>query len=138
MDYSDYPPEKTPYAMRDANYIIRKAREHGENIGSFAERLLSGTFPWAMLRQAQKLLRLTEKYGNERIDAACRRAIGFELINVNRVQRIVEQSLENEAEASNDRPPQIVQLPLRFLRDPKTFNHNHCDEEKDSGNQDVS
>lgn len=137
-DYSDYPPEKTPYAMRDANYIIRKAGEQGENIGSFAERLLSGTFPWAMLRQAQKLLRLTEKYGNERIDAACRRAIGFELINVNRVQRIVERSLENETGASNDRLPQVVQLPLRFLRDPKTFNHSHCDEEKDSGNQDVS
>jgi len=137
-DYSDYPPEKTPYAMRDADYMIRKAKEQGENIGSFAERLLSGTFPWSKLRQAQKLLRLTEKYGNERIDAACRRAIGFDLINVNRVQRIVERSLENEAGSSKNRPPQVVQLPLRFLRDPKTFNHHHCDKENENGNQDVT
>jgi transposase len=121
-DNADYPKEKSVYAMRDANYLIRKAGECGKNIGHFTEKLLSGTFPWAKLRQAQKLARLTEKYGNDRIDTACLRALNFDLINVHRVQRIVEMALENEKAPT--RGASVIQLPLRFLRDSQTFNHN--------------
>lgn len=121
-DYADYPKEKSAYAMRDANYLIDKATKFGPNIGQFAERLLSGTFPWAKLRQAQQLMRLTEKYGQTRMDAACRRAISFDVINAARVQAIVEQALENEKTPSSQ--AKVIQLPLRFLRDSQTFNHN--------------
>ena len=120
-DYADYPEEKSAYAMRDSNYLISKAQGFGENIGRFTEQLLSGTFPWAYLRQAQKLMRLVEKFGNTRVDAACQRALSFDLINVNRVQRIVEQALESEK--APQRGASLVQLPLRFLRDNQSFNH---------------
>ena len=120
-DHSDYPKEKSAYAMRDANYLIRKAGECGKNTGCFTEKLLSGTFPWAKLRQAQKLIRLTEKYGNDRVDTACLRALNFDLINVHRVQGIVELALENEKIPA--RHSSVIQLPLRFLRDSQTFNH---------------
>lgn len=126
-DDADYPKEKSVYAMRDANYLIRKAGECGKNIGHFTEKLLSGTFPWAKLRQAQKLVRLTEKYGNDRVDTACLRALSFDLINVRRVQRIVEMALENEKVPT--RGASVIQLPLRFLRDSQTFNHNQKKEE---------
>lgn len=119
-DYADYPEEKSAYAMRDANYLIGKARGFGKQIGEFTQRLLSGTFPWAYLRQAQKLMRLVEKYGDLRVEAACGRALSFDLINVARVQRIVENALENETE----KEARVIQLPLRFLRDSQTFNHN--------------
>lgn len=127
-DYDDYPPEKSAYAMRDANYQIRKARERGESIGLFAERLLSGTYPWAKLRQAQKLLRLADRYGDPRVDDACRRALRFDVINVHRVERIVKLALEKDAEdqavpASADEG-QVIQVPLRFLREPKSFRHH--------------
>jgi hypothetical protein len=55
-DHNDYPPELTPYTLRDPQRIIHKAQQHGPQIGRFAEALLSGTVPWAKLRQAQKLL----------------------------------------------------------------------------------
>ncbi len=58
--------------------------------------LLSGTFPWARLRQAQKLLRLAERYGPDRVNAACARALAFELLDVWRVERIVRTALEHE------------------------------------------
>lgn len=119
-DHADYPPEKSAYTMRDANYLIGKARGFGKQIGLFTERLLSGTFPWAYLRQAQKLMRLVEKYGDLRVEAACGRALSFDLINVTRVQRIVEQALENET----GKEFRIIQLPLRFLRANESFNHN--------------
>ncbi len=126
-DYSDYPAEKTPYAMRDANAIIYNARKHGEHIAQFASSLLSGNFPWAHLRQAQKLLRLVDKYDGKRVDAACRRALRFDLVNVKRVERIIVQALELANNDSGPRPPQppaeVIQLPLRFLRPGKSLRH---------------
>ena len=62
-DHDDYPPELTGYTLRDPKRLIRQAKKHGLEIGRFAESLLSGALPWARLRQAQKLLRLAQKYG---------------------------------------------------------------------------
>lgn len=137
-DFNDYPPEKTPYAMRDANYIIRKAKDRGPSLGSFAQALLSGDFPWAKLRQAQKLLRLVDKYGAERTDAACRRALNFDLINVRRVERIITQGLERPSTTTQrTKSSKVVQLPLRFLRQPDSFNHNQHKEEVEHGNPTI-
>lgn len=130
-DFADYPPEKTAYAMRDANHIIAKAKQRGEHIGRFAQLLLSGDFPWANLRQSQKLLRLTDKYGAEKVDSACRRALSFDLINVKRLEGIVKHALERSTEDRGnpiDSSQKIIQLPLRFLRDKDSFNHHRTKE----------
>jgi transposase len=121
-DYQDYPAELAPYAMRDPEAVIREARRVGEHVGRFAEQLLAGPFPWAKLRQAQKLLRLANKYGRARLDVACRRAVYFELFNVKRVEQILEHGLGPEAEAPRG---QLVLLPTpaRFLRPPESFTH---------------
>jgi transposase len=113
-DYHDYPPERAPYAMRDPERVIREARRHGEHVGRFAEKLLAGTFPWAKLRQAQKLLRLGHKYGFARLDAGCQRALAFDLINTKRLERIVVNGLEPLGDP--EVPGQLVLLPTRFLR----------------------
>src|SRR5690606_11390656 len=117
-DYADYPEHLSGYAMRDPERITAEARRHGAQIGTFAERLLSGTFPWAHLRQAQKLLRLVQKYGCQRVDSACRRALAFELINVHRVEHIVKLDLARQGSGRDDAPPrQLALLPApRFLR----------------------
>ena len=124
-DYSDYPEEKSPYAMRDANYIVARAQKQGQNTGEFAEKLLSGKFPWAKLRQAQKLLRLSDKYGAKNVDSACQRALRFDLINVKRVEGILKHALDCRpgAQDPQEHEPQVIQLPLRFLRDAQSFSH---------------
>jgi hypothetical protein len=132
-DYEDYPAEKSPYAMRDANYIIARAKERGTNTGDFAKQLLSGDFPWAKLRQAQKLLRLADKYGAETVDSACQRALCFDLINVKRVEGIVKNAIDRRPDPSTTRErqadeTQVIQLPLRFLRDAHSFNHGQVKE----------
>jgi hypothetical protein len=135
-DYDDYPSEKSPYARRDSDYFIKKAKAKGQNLGRFMTRLLSGSFPWSKIRQAQQLLRLTDKYGPDRVDAACQRALGFDLIQVRRVKGMVESALEKEAIPSDaQKHGAVVQLPLRFLRDAKSFRHDHYDkEETQNGN----
>ena len=119
-DYTDYPEDRVPYARRWPNYYCKRARELGPAAGDFTEKLLSGEFPWSRLRQAQKLLRLAERYGAVRLEAACRRALEFDLLDVYRVQRILEQGLESQTE-----PQPIVgqqsKLALKFLRPAQHF-----------------
>lgn len=121
IDYNDYPKEKAAYAMRDPVRVTDEARSHGADIGRFAERLLSGDFPWARLRQAQALLALGRRYGWTRVDLACRRALAFDLINVRRVQTILEGALGDEGTKTETGRDNVIQLPLRFLRPSGSF-----------------
>lgn len=132
--YEDYPQEKSAYAMRDVNYYIRTAREKGEQQGAFMAELLAGDVPWAFLRQAQSLLRLNDKYGSARVDAACARALNFGLMNVKRVEGIIRQALERESTtAPHTTPATITQLPpARFQRHPEYF-RQHTPKEHDHG-----
>lgn len=121
-DFTDYPAELTPYAMRAPDACIRRATEVGPAVGQFVTVLLRGTFPWARLRQAPKLLRLAERYGAARVNAACTRALAFDLVEVRRVEAIVRTALDHE-------PPEpargtVVLLPARFARPPRSFAHH--------------
>ena len=66
-------------------------------MAAYAERLFDGPLPWAKLRQGHKLIRLGERYSPERLDAACRRALSVDLIDVRRLERILVEALEQEA-----------------------------------------
>jgi hypothetical protein len=95
-DYRDYPAELAPYAMRDPEQVVQAARRAGPHVGLFAERLLAAPLPWAKLRQGQKLLRLVQRYGHPRLESACRHALAFDLLNVRRLQAIVEFALARD------------------------------------------
>lgn len=123
-DHDDYPAELTPYTLRDPKRMIRQAREHGPEVGRFTEALLSGTTPWPKLRQAQKLLRLGRKYGWHRLEAACRRALAFELINVRRVEAILLQELDQLAlPLEKNGEASVVPIQPRFRRPDGSFTH---------------
>jgi len=124
-DYNDYPKEKTPYAMRSCEYYIQKAREVGRHSGRFAEKLLAGDFPWSKLRQAQKLIHLGEKYGRQRVEKACRRALHYSLLNVYRLENIIKEaaSLLPFADGASPSPDTSRILPGRFSRPAGYFRH---------------
>ena len=73
-------------------------------------------------------MRLVDRYGAARVDAACGRALRFDVINTNKVKKIIEDALDRE-KLNRLRPEsrsprgQVVQLPLRFMREPDSFNH---------------
>jgi hypothetical protein len=114
-DYTDYPEGRAPYARRWPDYYRKRARDLGSAAGDFTDQLLGGEFPWSRLRQAQKLLRLAERYGAARLDAACRRALDFDLLDVHRLQHILEQGLESQSQPSPIVGQQSA-LELKFLR----------------------
>lgn len=129
-DYGDYPAQLVPYAMRDPQRMILEAHEVGPHVGRFMTELLAGTFPWAHLRQAQKLLRLVNKYGHDRIDAACRRALSFDLIHVGRIETIVRQSLDRDAQPAAPKRLRLVPA-TRFLRPAGSFTHETAATQKE-------
>jgi transposase len=132
-DYTDYPAERAAYAMRAPDACVRQAEEVGVAVGQFVRVLLSGTFPWARLRQAQKLLRLAERYGAPRVNAACARALAFELLDVGRVERILHTALEREPGPTARGA--VRSLPARFARAPESFAHHPTTEEKPHGHR---
>ena len=136
-DYRDYPKERAPYAMRDPERIVREAERAGTHTGRFASELLAGDFPWAHLRQAQKLLRLTQRYGRPRVDAACQRALGFGLINVRRLETIVKQDLARSADGA-PKGGALLPLPTRFLRPRGSFDHPTTQENTAHGRQRIA
>ena len=122
-DPDDYPAERTAYALRAPDRIIRQANTLGASVAAFAEKLFEGPLPWARLRQGQKLLRLAEKYSVARLDAACGRALDNELIDVRRLERILSLALEKPEAAIGHVVP--VPLSSRFARPGSAFDHRH-------------
>jgi len=117
-DPEDYPPELTPYTLRSPNYLREESAKLGEAVGTFADKLLSGPTPWSKLRQGYKLLRLGEKYTPSRLNAACKKVLMVDLIDVRRLERILIEALEEEAMPVMKAP---VAPPGRFARPGNVF-----------------
>ena len=116
-DPDDYPAELSAYTLRAPEQIKRSAASQGPAVAAYAERLFDGPLPWAKLRQGHKLIRLGERYSPERLDAACRRALSVDLIDVRRLERILVEALEQEA--TQPEPPPMP--PGRFARPGAVF-----------------
>jgi transposase len=138
-DFDDYPKDKSAYAMRDVEYYKRKAAENGEKQGEFMASMLSGDVPWAFIRQAQKLLRLNDKYGSARVEVACRRALAFGLMNVSRIEGIIKQAL-NKQQTQSKPAGTVTQLSLavRFCRPADYFSHKENDHGNNNGIETAS
>ena len=119
-DPDDYPQEKTAYALRAPDRVVQRACELGPSVETFARRLFDGPLPWAKMRQGQKLLSLGEKYTASRLDAACARALDYDLIDVRRLHRILLQAIERD-EQPHTEPGAL--LGSRFARPGSAFDH---------------
>ena len=70
------------------------------------------------LRAAQGVVRLAERYGNQRLDAACARALLFDAPRYRTVKTILENNQEQAVEAANAPLPDIYTGNSRFQRNP--------------------
>jgi hypothetical protein len=118
-DPSDFPPGKAAWALRDVDTVVRAARACGEQIGELAARLLDGPLPWLKLRQAYGLLRLCDRYGQDRVNALCARALAFGVLDVPRIERMLKDARRVEDEAVS--AGRVIALPARFARDASAF-----------------
>jgi transposase len=99
-DPNDYPQHLRGYAMRSIDGLLERAKERGEQVGLFAQRLLGGPLPWTTMRQGYELVRLCDRHGDARVDALCKRALDFDVIDVPRIGRMLKLAIAGEERAS--------------------------------------
>ncbi len=111
IDPADFPSEKRAYALRDIDYLARQAGTHGEHVGRFAKALLDGPLPWTRMRRVYALLSLAQRYGDARLDATCTIALKAEMLDVRRLERMLQRA----APPPLSRSAQVIPL-ARYLR----------------------
>ena len=118
-DPDDYPAELTAYTMKAPKRIKGSAAALGPAVAEFADRLFHDKLPWSRIRQGHKLIRLSERYRAHRLDAACQRALAVDLIDVQRVERILVQGPGTEGHVPT--ATTNSSRPLRFARPGSVF-----------------
>ena len=116
-DPADLPAEKTTYALRDIEHLKRMAAGHGACIGAYAAAVLDSPLPWTKMRQVYALLGLVKRWGPDRVEAACARALEAEAISVPLIGRMIDRATETKTTAG---PPPPVRR-ARFARDVEHF-----------------
>lgn len=104
----DYPPEKAAYLERTPERCREIARAVGPETARVVDTLLNER-PLDQLRAVQRLLRLEEAVGRDRLEAACRRALHFGDPRYRRVRDILNAGLDQEP---------LLPEPVPFVRPP--------------------
>jgi len=119
-DLSDYPPEKLAYLLPAPTYCRSKAAQTGPQTEALMREIL-GDHAMRNLRKAQAVLRLAEKYGPARMEAAAERALRFGNFHYRSLKAMLEKGWESTSEDPSTAPLPLSPLGQRFLRDPKYF-----------------
>lgn len=120
-DPTDYPETKVIYATRDVASLAKLADREGHFVGAYAGRLLDGPLPWSRMRHVYRLLGLVRRFGRERVNLACQRALDFDIVDVTRIGRMLDGALENVDQPTPPNVAAIAVAPLRFIRSTAEF-----------------
>lgn len=125
IDPADLPPGKEALATRSGESLQRQADAAGEHVGRYVERLLAGPLPWTKMRHVYRLLGLVRRFGDALTNEACERALELDVVDVTRIDRMLERGLVQRGllrptPAPPAKPRDNV-VPLRFARDPREF-----------------
>jgi hypothetical protein len=80
---------------------------------------LDSPLPWTKMRQVYALLGLVKRWGPDRVEAACARALETEAVSVPLIGRMIERATENQPVPS--RAANKNTAAPRFARDPGHF-----------------
>ncbi len=87
------PPQAQAYLMRDPQWCLEQA----ENIGTSCEQVIQQLLNKSVvdnLHAAQGVVNLQKKYGDARLNAACKRALAFQIISYKAIKNILGKGLE--------------------------------------------
>jgi Mu transposase, C-terminal domain len=90
IDASDYPVERSIYALRNVEALQRQAAQASAVIGRYAAALLDSPLPWTRMRRVYALLGLARRYGAVRVTEACTVALAADMLDVHRLRRMIE------------------------------------------------
>ncbi|MCL0049039.1 IS21 family transposase [Dehalococcoidia bacterium] len=93
--WNDYPPEKAAFFQRTPDWYRQRASFIGPSTRETIGALLK-EHAFHNLRQCQGIMRLAEKYGQDRLETACARANAFGDPCYRTVKTILERGLDKE------------------------------------------
>ena len=87
--------------------MVSRAKRIGPNVSELVDRLLSSKIhPEQGYRPCLGIVRLADKYGDNRLDAACRRALAFSAVSYKSVKSILDKGLDRlEEKAESQTTP---------------------------------
>jgi len=97
------PPEKLEGLLVEEEHCRKVASDIGPATRQVVDALL-GDGVIDRRRSVLRLLKLRERYGDERLEAACQRAVRFDAATYGTVKRILHQELDQEEVALSSRP----------------------------------
>lgn len=89
------PPNALAYSMRDAQWCLKQAVEVGSQCLITIQSLLNDSVV-DYLRAAQSILGLRKKYGDARLEAACRRALAYQSLHYRTIKSMLEVGAEQQ------------------------------------------
>ena len=91
-DMTDYPEKAKVFLFAHPTWCRTQAEGLGDNVARMVNEILE---PHSLqnLRKAQAVLRLGDKYGAEKLDAACEYLLSFGSTYIKSLQRILEQGI---------------------------------------------
>lgn len=116
-NFEHYPPHKVAHTLRSVTWC----RNQAEQIGSGATKVideLSSVNAIHRLRAIQAIIRLRDKYPDDRLDAACRRALELDDVHYRTIKGLLVAGTEL-GDRHDDHPS--VPLPPALLRGPDAF-----------------
>ncbi|MBC8247806.1 MAG: IS21 family transposase [Deltaproteobacteria bacterium] len=116
------PPEALAYKMQDPQWCLKQAAQIGPGCRALIEQLFSDRV-LDNLRAAQGIVGFAKKYGNKRLEAACRRALFFDNPKYRAVKIILKKGLDQEPceQSAFDRLGEAYTGKGRFSRNIKTL-----------------
>jgi len=114
------PPEAIAYKMQDPQWCLNQAGKVGSHCHDLIETLFSDRV-LDNLRAAQGIVRLKTKYGSERLDAACKRALDYDNPRYHAVKSILEKGLEQQDDIKEQELPTVYQGRSMFCRNTSTL-----------------
>ena len=127
-DVHDYPPGKHAYATRSVERLVAQGYTKGPSVGVYLDRLFDGPLPWSRMRQGYQLVRLCDRYGSERVDAACQHALSFDVVDVPRVAKLLKRDFERELRAEEQGALAQLSKHPRFGRERDAFRTRSSDQ----------
>lgn len=101
----------------DDEYFLRNASYIGQSVQELVKRILTSKgFYEQTYNSCLGILRLGKQYGSDRLEAACKRALGASRVNYGIVDNILKNNLDKLTESSSDAIPNHPQI-----RGPKSY-----------------
>ena len=114
---ADLPASRRDYRHRGRSYWQDRGRVLGVDVEAWVADMFEHATELSPLRAVQQVVTLLETYPRDRANAACRRAMRFDIRNYREIKKILVEALDFEA--LPDRLP--IDLPVATTADPPRF-----------------